>query len=110
LLTARSARILRAFGLLVLVACAGRRRAEPPAEPKVANCQGRAYLEVTNTLSESIDVYIGQSPRTFLGTAGPGTTRLPVENWRGTFPTFADHNGGAIVGRAVQSTYVCETP
>ncbi len=69
----------------------------------------RTYLEVTNTLSESIDVYIGDlSKRTFLGTASPGRTRLPVENWRGTYPTFADRNGGAVVGRAVQSTYVCE--
>jgi hypothetical protein len=80
--------------LLASVACAGRRRAEPPAVPPGANCEGRLYLEVTNTLNESVDVYVGdvyagENRRTLLGTVGPGTTRLPVENWLRTYPRFA---------------------
>ena len=110
LLTTRSAGVLSAIGLLASVACAGRRRAEPPAEPQAANCPGRAYLEVSNTLSKSLQVNIGDlSKATFLGTAGPGTTRLQVENWMGTFPTFGDQNGVPVFGPAVRYAFRCET-
>jgi hypothetical protein len=47
------------FGLMASVSCAGRRRADPSATQELANCPGRAYLEVTNSLSESVDVYAG---------------------------------------------------
>lgn len=111
MLTVRSAsRIVSVLGLLASVACA-RRRTEPPAVPQ-ANCQGRGYLEVTNTLNESVDVYVGdvytgQNARSFLGTAGPGTTRLPVENWLRRSPWFSV-GGRPIVGEAVRYAYRCE--
>lgn len=48
MLTARCALGIVVFGLLASVSCAGRRRADPSATQEVANCPGRAYLEVTN--------------------------------------------------------------
>ena len=110
MLTARCALGIVVFGLLASVSCAGRRRSDPSATPEVANCPGRAYVEVTNTLSESVQVYVGDpSKRTFLGTAGPGTTRLTVENWMGTFTTFADQNGAPVAAKAVRYAFRCET-
>jgi hypothetical protein len=78
----------------------------------IANCAGRGYLEVTNTLTESVDVYVGdvytrQNARTFLGTARPGTTRLPVDNWLQRSAWFSIE-GRPIVGEAIRYTYRCE--
>lgn len=102
-----------ALGPLASLACAGWRRAEPPAAPPVAACEGRAYLEVTNTLSESVDVSVGDvynahNARIFLGTAGPGTTRLPVGNWQRTYPAFALPDGMPADRQAVRYAYRCE--
>ncbi len=102
-----------ALGPLASLACAGSRRAESPAVPHVADCEGRAYLEVTNTLSESIDVYVADvynahNARIFLGTARPGTTQLPIENWQRTYPAFALPDGMPAGRRAVRYAYRCE--
>jgi hypothetical protein len=106
--------------LLASVACAGRRRAEPVAGPQVANCEGRAYLDVANTLNESINVYVGvssvdgkdtsegQNARIFLGTAGPGTTRFPVDNWLRTPPRFGAEGRPYVGPKEVRYAYRCE--
>ena len=113
MLTARFAlRVVSVSGLLASVACAGRRRADPSAVPQVATCEGRAYLEVTNTLNEPVDVYVGdvyagQTARAFLGTARPGTTRLPVENWLRKVPWFVAGQT-PIVSEAIRYVYQCE--
>jgi|KBSSwiStaDraftv2_1062776.scaffolds.fasta_scaffold278460_2 hypothetical protein len=104
------------LGLLASVACRSGRRPESPAIDPLTNCEGRLYLEVTNSLKESIDVYVGDpftaqtAARTFLGTARPGTTRLAIEDWQRTPPSFAASGGMPIDYHAVRYAYRCEQP
>ena len=113
MLTARCALLIVVFGLLASVSCAGRRRADPSATQEVANCPGQAYLEVTNPLSESVDVYAGGNNagqitgQAFLGTARPGTTRFPIERSLTARLWFVDAQG-PVVSEAIRYAYRCE--
>ena len=101
------------LGLLASVACRSGRRPESPAIDPLTNCEGRLYLEVTNSLKESIDVYVGDpftaqtAARTFLGTARPGTTRFPIERWLTARLWFVDAQG-PVVSEAIRYAYRCE--
>jgi len=68
------------LGLAVLHACA----AGPPRAdaPRRKPCGGQPYMEVRNALDVPVAIYVasnrGIGGPLFLGTAGPGVTKLPL--------------------------------
>ena len=95
------------LGLVALAACGAVPRTESRPRSAAQSCAGDSYIEVTNTLGTSVNVYARPSlggTSQFLGTVSPGVDRL--SGFKGMGFPYAEVNGRSVSG--VTFRFGCE--